>query len=640
MVANAGEVNAGEFDPIDAMADLAEQHGAWLHVDGTFGLFARVSPALAPLTAGTERADSVTADGHKWLNVPFDTGFCFVRDDRLLTEVFSLEGAYLKDDPDAGGMLGLRGPEMSRRARALPVFATLAAYGRDGYRVLVEHGVALAAELARMVQQAEDFELLAVPRLCIVSFRYRPSGLDERRLDDLNTRLGEAVLRDGRIYMGTTVSRGHVAFKPAFVNWRTTSGEIALILPILQELGRQILESGPRTGLMSGPGRRFAMVDVFTSGPLTGNPLAVVFDADGLTDAQMLAVARWLNLSETAFLLPPTMAGAHYRVRIFTPDREMDFAGHPTLGSCHAWLTAQATPAAGDRFVQECGIGRVEVRRQDQGLAFAAPPLRRSGPVGAATLARIAAQLRVAPDEIQAASWVDNGAGWAGVLLKDAEAVLGLRPGAVDLDIGVVGPHRAEGPADFEVRAFFPKHGVTAEDPVTGSLNAGLAQWLIAEGRAQPPYEVRQGTVLGHEGRVRVSAADGALWIGGRATNRRQRGRHARGRAPSPRRAGLRSRAALNTQADAAGTNRYQPEKPVMAITTTADTAAAARAQPRRMRTAEQSVARYTAMKQAEVALTSTGGLISAAVMAMMSSRPAAAMISRGRRGTLRSPPT
>jgi glutamate/tyrosine decarboxylase-like PLP-dependent enzyme len=236
VVANAGEVNAGEFDPIEAMADLAEECGAWLHVDGAFGLFARISPTLKHLAAGAERADSITADGHKWLNVPFDSGFCFVRDGEMLAEVFSLDGAYLKDDPDAEGMLGLRGPEMSRRARALPVFATLAAYGRDGYRALVERGVSLAAELAAEVEAADDFELLATPGLCITSFRYRVPGLDEQQLDRINSRLGQAVLSDGRVYLGTTVSRGHVAFKPAFVNWRTTSNEIALILPVIREL--------------------------------------------------------------------------------------------------------------------------------------------------------------------------------------------------------------------------------------------------------------------------------------------------------------------------------------------------------------------------------------------------------------------
>jgi glutamate/tyrosine decarboxylase-like PLP-dependent enzyme len=241
IVANAGEVNAGAFDPIDLMADLAKKYGCWLHVDGTFGLFARLSPALKPLTAGVERADSVTADGHKWLNVPFDTGFCFVRDEQLLSEVFSLDGAYLNDDPDAAGMLGLRGPEMSRRARAFPVFATLAAYGREGYRELVENGVGLAQELARLVEEANDFELLAPAQLCITSFRYTPEEVDEAQLDQLNARIGEAVLADGQIYMGTTVSRGRVAFKPAFVNWRTSSGEITIILPILRGLGQEIM---------------------------------------------------------------------------------------------------------------------------------------------------------------------------------------------------------------------------------------------------------------------------------------------------------------------------------------------------------------------------------------------------------------
>ena len=241
VVANAGEVNAGDFDPIDEMVDLARRYDCWCHVDGTFGLFARLSPRLAHLAAGAERADSVTADGHKWLNVPFDTGFCFVREDRLFSEVFALEGAYLRDDPDAAGMLGLRGPEMSRRARALPVFATLAAYGRRGYRGLVEHGVELAAELAAEVEASEDFELLAPPKLCITSFRYAPAGLEPDELNRLNVRLGEAILKDGRLYMGTTVFGGRVAFKPAFVNWRTTSREIRLVLPTLRELARDLL---------------------------------------------------------------------------------------------------------------------------------------------------------------------------------------------------------------------------------------------------------------------------------------------------------------------------------------------------------------------------------------------------------------
>lgn len=260
------------------------------------------------------------------------------------------------------------------------------------------------------------------------------------------------------------------------------------------------------------------MVDVFNSGRLSGNPLAVVLDAEGLSETQMLALARWVNLSETTFLLPPSLPDAHYRIRIFTPDGEMDFAGHPTLGSCHAWLEEQTLPAIGDCILQECQVGLVEVQRTEHGLAFAAPPLTRSGPLEANLISRIAQLLRIAPKDILAGSWVDNGAGWAGVLLKDAAAVLRLTPGAVDMDIGVIGPQSAGAPADFEVRAFFPKNGATAEDPVTGSLNAGLAQWLIADGQADPPYQVRQGTAIGHDGRLSVFEANGSLWIGGITT--------------------------------------------------------------------------------------------------------------------------
>ncbi len=261
--------------------------------------------------------------------------------------------------------------------------------------------------------------------------------------------------------------------------------------------------------------RSFRQVDVFNAGSLSGNPLAVVFDAEGVTDEQMLAFARWMNLSETTFLLKPSLEGAHYRVRIFTPRGEIDFAGHPTLGSCHAWLQAREPGAVGDRIIQECRAGLVEVRRTKGGLAFAAPPLTRSGRLGEDLTQRIAALLRIEPDEILGGNWVDNGAGWAGVLLRDAEAVLALSPDAVDLDIGVIGPHSTGGPADFEVRAFFPKNGATAEDPVTGSLNAGLAQWLISEGHARSPYTVRQGTAVGHNGSVRVFEDEGSLWVGG-----------------------------------------------------------------------------------------------------------------------------
>lgn len=267
----------------------------------------------------------------------------------------------------------------------------------------------------------------------------------------------------------------------------------------------------------------FRQVDVFASGPLLGNPVAVVHDAEGLTDDQMAAFARWTNLSETTFLLPPTTPGADYRLRIWTQGGELPFAGHPTLGSAHAWLEAGGEPAGAD-VVQECGAGLVTVRRTPRPdgagsrLSFAAPPLVRSGPVGPEDLAVVARALRVAVSDIVDAAWVDNGPGWVAAQLADATAVLAVEPDYSafgDLKIGVVGPYGpGESDAAVEVRAFVPDIGV-AEDPVTGSLNAGLGQWLA--GRVLPAaYVASQGTVLGARGRVHVSLeADGTLWVGG-----------------------------------------------------------------------------------------------------------------------------
>jgi PhzF family phenazine biosynthesis protein len=206
-------------------------------------------------------------------------------------------------------------------------------------------------------------------------------------------------------------------------------------------------------------------------------------------------------------------------VRIFAPGGELPFAGHPTLGTCHAWLEAGGRPRRDGVVVQECGAGLVPVRRGAGTLAFAAPPLLRSGPVAEPDLARVAAILRVDRGAIVDAQWADNGPGWVAVLLESADAVLALRPGPTDLDVGVVGPHPPGAPEAFEVRAFFPRDGATAEDPVTGSLNAALAQWLLAAGRATAPYVARQGTALGRAGRVHVSAdADGTVWVGGGTT--------------------------------------------------------------------------------------------------------------------------
>jgi glutamate/tyrosine decarboxylase-like PLP-dependent enzyme len=236
VIGNAGEVNAGEFDPIDELADLAGEHAAWLHVDGAFGLFARLSPRSAALAAGVERADSVIADGHKWLNVPYDCGFAFVRDPGLLGKVFSLTAAYLPgEEPEP--TYGYLTPESSQRARALAVWAALRAWGRSGYREMVERHLDLAQRLARRVDDAPDLERLAEVPLNIVCFRYRPEGADEAELDTLNTRLGADVLADGRVYVGTTSFEGKVAFRPAIVNWRTRASDIDLFVKVVRELG-------------------------------------------------------------------------------------------------------------------------------------------------------------------------------------------------------------------------------------------------------------------------------------------------------------------------------------------------------------------------------------------------------------------
>jgi PhzF family phenazine biosynthesis protein len=262
--------------------------------------------------------------------------------------------------------------------------------------------------------------------------------------------------------------------------------------------------------------RPFRQVDVFTAVPYAGNPVAVVLDADGLDTETMQRFARWTNLSETTFVLPPGHADADYRVRIFTPVAELPFAGHPTLGTCHAWLETGGVPSSQGSVVQECDAGLVPIRRLDGGLAFAAPPLIRQGPVDDDLVAHVADVLRIERTAIVDSNWVDNGPGWIGVLLESAEAVLALRPGVVDLDIGVVGPLPAGSGEAFEVRAFFPVDGTTREDPVTGSLNASLAQWLLTTGRARAPYSTRQGTALGRAGRVRIEVDDeGRVWTGG-----------------------------------------------------------------------------------------------------------------------------
>lgn len=273
--------------------------------------------------------------------------------------------------------------------------------------------------------------------------------------------------------------------------------------------------------------RPFRQVDVFTSVPYRGNPVAVVLDGEGLGTEQMQEFTNWTNLSEATFVLPPTQAGADYRLRIFCPGRELPFAGHPTLGSCHAWLAAGGKPQ-GEYVVQECGVGLVKIRREGERLAFAAPPLRKSGPLPEADVALIARGLGIARAAIVGHAWCDNGPNWRGVLLQSAEQVLALQPdGSIlaGLDVGVVGPRgkvgvvgsRAAGDeCAFEVRAFFPGNNGMTEDPVTGSLNAALAQWLIGARLAPDSYIASQGTALGRAGRVHVQRdVSGETWIGG-----------------------------------------------------------------------------------------------------------------------------
>jgi len=263
--------------------------------------------------------------------------------------------------------------------------------------------------------------------------------------------------------------------------------------------------------------RRFHQLDVFTGTALRGNPLAVIHDAEGLDDATLAAMARWTNLSETTFLLPPTDPAADYRVRIFTPGGELPFAGHPTLGSCQAWLLAGGRPKQAGEVIQQCGVGLVRVRREGSRLAFAAPPCRMTE-VEPVQLAQVVKALGLDTDQVRKARWLDNGPQWLALLLADADAVRALQPDHLALKrlakVGVVAPQAAGEDTDFEVRGFVAPIGID-EDPVTGSLNAGLAQWLIGEGLAPARYVAAQGSQLGRAGRVHVAQEGDSVWIGG-----------------------------------------------------------------------------------------------------------------------------
>jgi PhzF family phenazine biosynthesis protein len=265
--------------------------------------------------------------------------------------------------------------------------------------------------------------------------------------------------------------------------------------------------------------RRFVQVDVFGEAPYLGNPVAVVLDADGLDDAAMAAIARWTNLSETTFVLSPTTGRADYRVRIWTPFGELPFAGHPTLGTCWAWRSNGGVPQQRGVTIQECDAGLITVRDDSDRLAFAAPPLVRSGPVEPDLVADVVDAMQIDASDVEDSQWVDNGPGWMALLLRSADAVRAAHPHRLPVKAGLVGLVGTESPGastDVEVRAFFPKDGLPAEDPVTGSLNASLGQWLIGSGRLRSPYVAGQGSALGRAGRVHVSQdSDGQVWVAG-----------------------------------------------------------------------------------------------------------------------------
>ncbi|KJL24271.1 Trans-2,3-dihydro-3-hydroxyanthranilate isomerase [Microbacterium azadirachtae] len=285
--------------------------------------------------------------------------------------------------------------------------------------------------------------------------------------------------------------------------------------------------NGPHGGYRRSMRRPFRQVDVFSETAYRGNPVAVVLDAEGIEDEDLRRFSVWTNLSECTFVLPPTTPDADYRVRIFSLEAELAFAGHPTLGTARAWLDAGGTPTKTDRIVQECRAGLVPIRIASDGLlSFSAPARTRAGAVAPDYLAKVAAVLGIDRNDVVDAEWLDNGAGWVGILLGDDEAVLNLTPSAAaypgQWDIGVIGPvRRATGPDRpvFELRAFFSDGERTLrEDPVTGSLNAAAAEWMLATGRAATPYIARQGTTMGREGRVHISEDDGRIWVGGRTS--------------------------------------------------------------------------------------------------------------------------
>jgi len=265
----------------------------------------------------------------------------------------------------------------------------------------------------------------------------------------------------------------------------------------------------------------FHQLDVFSNEPLFGNPLAVVHEANDLSESQMVQFANWTNLSESTFLLNPTNELADYKLRIFTPSSELAFAGHPTLGSCYAWLNRGGVPKNKDIIIQECGVGLIKIRRNGERLSFLAPKLLKTGPLDQTTLNTISKGIGISVEDIAHHQWVDNGAGWCAVMLKTASQVLAIKPNVEylkTLKLGVIGPHPTDHEHDFEVRAFVIPFGIH-EDPVTGSLNAGIATWLINSGLSKDSYSVSQGTALGRKGKIYIETINNEIWVGGEVVN-------------------------------------------------------------------------------------------------------------------------
>ena len=266
--------------------------------------------------------------------------------------------------------------------------------------------------------------------------------------------------------------------------------------------------------------RRFRQVDVFGVDSFSGNPVAVILDSDGLTDNDLRAFSAWTNLSECTFLYPPTDSKADYRVRIFAQNTELPFAGHPTLGTARAWLDAGGVSSQPNLIIQECAAGLVPIRIEGDILAFNAPPRIRSGPVAEDLLNSLIEILGITRDQVVDSEWLDNGPGWVGILLDSAESVLKIRPNASAhpgrWDIGVIGPHKTGSEFAFELRAFFTEGSEPLrEDPITGSLNASAAEWLLFKNRVAAPYVASQGSAIGRNGRVYISEDDGKIWVGG-----------------------------------------------------------------------------------------------------------------------------